>query len=102
MGNSPRRCGDRGWGPVGTPPSLLDPCFLRGYVMSEICGFCRGRGQVPGPKHDAYGPRPDYPDLVSCDYCAGTGRVADGERLLPARLAAHREIYGPKTQQAWG
>lgn len=68
----------------------------------ETCGFCRGSGRVPGRKHDAYGPRPDYPELVACEYCGGAGQCRDGSRLLPARLAAAPQAYSPETVRAYG
>jgi hypothetical protein len=50
---------------------------------AQPCGFCRGTGRVPGPTHDRYGPRSDYPPTVACEYCGGSGTVKGGERLLP-------------------
>jgi hypothetical protein len=56
--------------------------LVRQYGI-EPCGYCRGTGRVPGPQRDAYGPRPDYPAVVRCEYCDGLGSVRDGNKLFP-------------------
>jgi len=43
------------------------------------CDACRGSGQLPGPRHDAYGPRSDYPEFVTCGHCGGAGAVTGDE-----------------------
>lgn len=72
--------------------------------MAEVqrCGFCHGTGRVPGRKHDAYGYRPDYPDLVVCEYCGGGGLCEGGGRLLPAGLRATPDAYGDEARRLYG
>lgn len=53
---------------------------------SEGCGYCCGRGTVPGPTHDGYGYELEPRDLV-CEYCGGSGVCVDGGKLL-----AHRGV----------
>ncbi len=51
--------------------------------MIDTCGFCSGRGTVPGPTNDRHGyPLPEH-DLC-CEYCGGTGCCEDGGQLLAA------------------
>lgn len=51
----------------------------------QTCGYCKGRGRVPGPRRDRYGPRDDYPAEVTCEYCDGSGETECGEMLFPHR-----------------
>lgn len=52
------------------------------------CGYCCGSGQVANSQRDAYGPRPDYPTMRTCEYCGGSGRCDDGDKLLPQNRSA--------------
>jgi hypothetical protein len=37
------------------------------------CDCCGGTGRVAGPTRDNYGTREDYPAEVECPHCGGTG-----------------------------
>jgi DnaJ-class molecular chaperone len=37
------------------------------------CDCCGGTGRVDGPTRDAYGTREDYPTVIECPHCGGTG-----------------------------
>jgi hypothetical protein len=52
----------------------------------EPCGYCCGKGRVPGPKCDREGRfRAEWPDTVLCEYCRGAGRIEEGHKLAPHR-----------------
>jgi hypothetical protein len=52
----------------------------------EHCGYCDGRGRVPGPRYDREGRRrDDWPDTIRCEYCGGAGECEEGSKLIPAR-----------------
>ena len=47
----------------------------------QICGYCSGTGVVMNHQADRYGPRPDYPETRTCEYCGGDGTCNDGSKL---------------------
>lgn len=49
----------------------------------ETCGFCNGTGTVRNRQADRYGPRPDFPETRTCEYCDGTGQCDEGDKLAP-------------------
>jgi len=52
----------------------------------ETCGFCQGKGAVFGSMFDREGRRLyDEPPVLTCCYCAGTGRCVHGSELWPAK-----------------
>ena len=56
------------------------------HATVETCGYCRGTLPVPGRKYDSEGRyRRDWPNVIPCEYCAGSGEVKNGAKLLPAR-----------------
>jgi len=67
------------------PESRENPDAVTGVTETQeqepaTCDACRGSGQLPGPRHDAYGPRPDYPDFVTCGHCGSAGSVTDDHK----------------------
>lgn len=67
--------------------NLIVPAAKKaGDPQQETCGFCQGRGVVPGPTHDREGRhRPEWPPAIPCEYCNGSGTCEEGSKLLPAR-----------------
>ena len=52
----------------------------------ETCGYCQGKGVVFGSMFDREGRRLyDEPPVLTCFYCAGTGRCVHGSVLWPAK-----------------